>query len=422
MMPWMILALAFGSFFLDPAIFSKPTSINPAQTFMEGHCPHPEVTVPQDEPAPSETESDAAATETAKRDALRTAVQQLLKMQEDSGRWSYEAYHQDPGEPGRLPYGFQVGGTSIVSEALLLAAPQDKDVMAAVHHGLAFVLQALEHKKMAPLKTKTYDVRIWGHCFALQFLCQVRALKKAGQHAQAVDRWIPRLVETIAEEENAKGGWDYGQAKNPTAFVTAPVAQSLLFALSQGEKIPEGLLDRCRKVLEEARTKNGAFVYEGTANKPVSAGGGLPGSAGRSVLCETTLILLGGGSPEALQFALDNFYKHWRELEKRRAKAGTHAGRYGIAPYYFYYAHRYAAQLIELLPEEKRARERGRLAETVLKTRDEDGTWNDRYAKLHKRSRNVGTAFAMLALLAEKTPLPPRLSDIKAKDQGRREF
>ncbi|MBI4563714.1 MAG: hypothetical protein HY716_03350, partial [Planctomycetes bacterium] len=170
MFPWMILALALGSFFFEPSLLWKPASISPARTCGIGRCLRPEVTVPQDEPAPSEAKRDVGAMEEAKRDALRTAVQQLLKMQEDSGRWSYEAYHQDPGEPGRLPYGFQVGGTSIVGTALIFVAPDDKEVHAAVQRGLEFVLKALDHPKMAPLTKRRYDVRIWGHCFALEFL------------------------------------------------------------------------------------------------------------------------------------------------------------------------------------------------------------------------------------------------------------
>ena len=48
--------------------------------------------------------------------------------------------------------------------------------------------------------------------------------------------------------------------------------------------------------------------------------------------------------------------------------------------------------------------ERARLLEVILKTRDADGTWNDR---VFPRSRNYGTAMVVLALLGENTPIPP---------------
>ena len=102
---------------------------------------------------------------------------------------------------------------------------------------------------------------------------------------------------------------------------------------------------------------------------------------------------------------IDAFHKHWDELEKRRQKTGTHAGPYKIAPYYFYYGHRYAAQAIEMLPEKERPRERERLLKTILKTRDPDGTWNDR---VFPRSRNYGTSMVALALMGNKIPIPPQ--------------
>ncbi|MBI4563525.1 MAG: terpene cyclase/mutase family protein [Planctomycetes bacterium] len=345
----------------------------------------------------------------SKEEAVKIAVQELLKMQEKTGRWSYEAYHQDPQEKGGLPYGFQVGGTSIVGEALLLTAPDDKEVMAAVHRGLAWTLKALEHKKMTPRLKEAYDVRIWGHCYALQFLCRLRGMNKMGEYAEAVKEWIPKLVDTIIKEESPKGGWNYASRRVPASFVTSPMAQALMLAKSQGEAVPDELMQRTLEFLEACRLKDGSFYYGGSTKRPNWDGGGLPGSAGRAVVSESTLGFMGGSSPERIQFALDNFYRNWRELEKRRAKSGTHTGTYGIAPYYFYYAHRFLAQLIELLPEEKRPAERQRLFHTIMATRDDDGTWCDRYHKVHHRSRNVDTAFVLLAFLAEKAPLPPRL-------------
>jgi hypothetical protein len=93
--------------------------------------------------------------------------------------------------------------------------------------------------------------------------------------------------------------------------------------------------------------------------------------------------------------------------EKRRAKPGTHEGPYLIAPYYFYYGHRYAAQAVELFPESERAKERRRLFELALKTRNKDGTWNDR---VFPRARAYGTAMIVLSLLSDKIPAPPPLT------------
>ncbi|MBI4563878.1 MAG: hypothetical protein HY716_04195 [Planctomycetes bacterium] len=396
--PRWICVAALGTVLLSPALSPTPAqgrdheprreqpTIQESQTGAP-HVPNPPVT-------PAE--------------AVHVAVRELLEMQEDTGRWSYEAYYRDIGEPEGLPYGFQVGGTSIVATALLFAAPDDKDVLAAVRRGLAFVLRALAHEKMAPRRRESYDVRIWGHCFALEFLCRLRARRMAAERAADVDHWIPRLVKTIADEEIPGGGWNYASLRTPASFVTAPMVQALLLARSQGEHVSGALLERARNVLAGARMKDGAFRYaEATRGRdaPVKQGpSSLPGSASRSVVCEATLRLLGESSPDALQLALENFHRHWSDMEMLRGKPGTHQPPHAIASYYFYFSHRYAAQLIELLPRDQRARERERLAEMILMTRGGDGTWNDR---IFTRSRNVGTAFALLALLAERVPPPP---------------
>ena len=343
-----------------------------------------------------------------KEEAIKVAVAELIKMQEETGRWTYTAYHQDGQEPGGFPFGFQVGGTSIVGAALLLTAPEDKEVMEAVHKGVAWMLTALDHKKMKARKKEMYDVRTWGHCFALEFFCQLRRMDKMGEHAAAIKEWIPKLVETCIEEESPGGGWNYASYKTPASFVTVPFAQALMWAKAQGEAVPDEILERTLEFMKATRHKEGYYFYGGTVEKPSWDGGFLPGSAGRAAVSEAAIGLMGGSTPERIQFAVDNFYRNWGEMEKRRAKEGTHTGTYGIAPYYFYYSHRYMAQLVELLPEEKRAAERQRLYNTIMATRDDDGTWNDRFQPLHKRSRNVDTAFMLLAFLADKAPVPPK--------------
>jgi hypothetical protein len=74
-----------------------------------------------------------------------------------------------------------------------------------------------------------------------------------------------------------------------------------------------------------------------------------------------------------------------------------------IAPYYFFYAHRYAAQAIELLPEAEREGYRAKLLALLWKVREEDGGWNDR---VFPRSECFGTAMSMMALLAPRMPAP----------------
>jgi hypothetical protein len=331
---------------------------------------------------------------------VRVAVEQLVKMQEGDGLWPYEGVYR---VNRQIPIGYRIGGTAVVATALLFAAPENAEARTAIDKARAFLLKELHDPLMMPSSQDAYDVRVWGHAYALEFFCHLRAAKRTGEQGQEIDQWIAKLVEILVSEEIPGGGWNYANHSRHASFVTAPVTQALLYAAGQGEKVPAEVLGRARSVLEQSRADSGAFVYAGTLRPQADAR--LPGSAARSAACEATLYLMSASTQKSLQAAVDAFAQHWEELEKRRKKSGTHEGEYRIAPYYFYYGHRYAAQAIELLPPEKRPAERQRLLDLILKTRDDDGTWNDR---IFPRSRNYGTAAILLALLAEKTPIPPK--------------
>jgi hypothetical protein len=331
---------------------------------------------------------------------IERGIVEILKAQEDS-QWPYEGVYRVRGE---IPVGYRIGGTSIAAGALLAAAKAaDKKAAEAIERALAFVLKELAHPLMRPSVENAYDVRVWGHACALEFLCRARAAKRAGARAKEVDAWIDALVKTLVEEELPGGGWNYGNRNAHAAFVTAPVTQALLLARSQGEKVPDETLERARRALESSRVESGAFLYSGRARDGGDRRAQLPGSIARSPAAETTLLLLGGGSLDAIRKSLDAFHEHWEELEKRRQQPGTHE-----PPYYFYFGHLYAAQAIEMLPKSERPKERKRLLEKLLRTRDADGTWNDR---VFARSRAYGTSCAVLALLGEKMAMPPTLKD-----------
>jgi hypothetical protein len=348
--------------------------------------------------------ASARADTPSRADLLKTAIEQLVQLQEDDGQWSYEGVYRVARE---IPVGYRIGGTAIVADTLLYAAPESSAAKAAIAKAIPFILKQLEHPLMAPSTQNGYDVRVWGHSCALEFFCHLRAAKADGEHATAIGSWIPKLVETLVTEEIPGGGWNYANRQRQASFVTAPVTQALLLAKAQGEKVPEEVLTRARQVLEKSRTTEGGFVYSGAATPQIRPGDRVPGSAARSAVCEVTLVLLGGGSPDAIRTALNSFHENWDELKKRHQQTGTHVAPYMIAPYYFYYGHRYAAQAIQLLPESERAKERDRLLTVILKTRDMDGTWNDR---VFPRSRGYGTAMVVLALMGDTIPVPPKYS------------
>jgi hypothetical protein len=349
--------------------------------------------------------------------AIAEGVRILVACQEEGGAWPYQGVYGARDEKGNYlpPVGYQVGGTAICALALLHAAePADADAKRAIESSVDFVLRTLDHPLMTPEFAGGYDVRIWGHAYALLLFARLKAMARAGPRAEAVARQIPWLVAAIEKTEIPGGGWNYSRRGGwekpnaPSTFTTAPVVQALLEARAAGAQVSGAVLERARRVLEQGRISNGAFVYAGASagREGEDPRAKIPGAIARMPICETTLRLLGGGATAATKQSVEAFLREWQALEDRRKKTGTHDGPYGIAPYYYFYGHYYAAQAIESLPEPERGPLRARLYEKIFHVREPDGSWNDR---VFERSKNFGTAMVVLALLAPKLPPPPAL-------------
>jgi hypothetical protein len=338
--------------------------------------------------------------------ALLVDLQENLASEKGEKReWPYEGVYR---EKGQIPVGYRVGGTAISAWALIESPhhAKSKASQAAVARAVEFLFETLENPAMSAGFSGGYDVRGWGHAYALQLFLRLRAQKLVpkGQEKK-LDLWVTKLVETLhATEIVESGGWNYsrpgGGAKRAPAspFMTAPTLIALFEAQRQGEKVDAGLVTRALDALEGCRTEAGAIPYNTGAKKDE-----WPGAIGRSPITECVLVLSGRGSVDNVRRSLDNFLEHWEWLEKRRKGTGTHVPPYGVAPYYFFYAHGYAALSIEFLPEAERESYRERFLARLFQVQEASGGWNDR---IFPRSENYGTAMGLLAMLAPKLPRP----------------
>lgn len=360
--------------------------------------------------------------------ALARGVELLLSMQEADpasssaldanakikNQWPYEGVYR---VQRQIPIGYRIGGTSICAIALLRAPGFDNnaDARQAVDRAADFVVDALDHPLMNPDYEGGYDVRGWGYTYALQLLLVLNDPSRSLQP----EKWrgsprcadaINRCIKAIQQTEIAQvGGWNYARAAGkdavspPSPFMTGPTLQALFEARRQDFKVDQQVVERALNALDQARTRSGSFVYSGVDGS--TSREAVPGSVGRMLVSETTLYLAGRSSLERVRGSVDAFFTHWEWLEKRRAQQGTHVAPYGVAPYYFFYAHYYAAQAIEQLPAIDRPEYRRRLANTLFSIRADDGSWNDR---VFDRSANFGTAMSMMALGMNKSPRPAR--------------
>jgi hypothetical protein len=336
----------------------------------------------------------------------------------DAGaEWPYEGVHRTQVSNAILviPGGYRVGGTAICCLAILEAPGFDKDPerVKAVQKGLTFVMDFMEgNPDMDASFSDGYDVRGWGHTYALSLA--LRALNQKGLLSETEERRLKRtttwLVDTLQKSEiENRGGWNYSrraQGKEPASastFMTAPTVLALLQAKAQGYKVQKDVLDRAVATLEAARVEDlGTYQYgsgpgKGRARKSWEHPAG---SSGRTAVCELALHAAGKGDVTRLRAGVMQFFAYWDELKARHQGTQTHDEKhFMIAPYYFYFAHTYAALAIEQLPSEERPYLRQLMREYVWRTREEAGTWNDR---IFAPSSCFGSAMSILAVCAPR--------------------
>jgi len=338
--------------------------------------------------------------------ALLQTAELLLTRQEgpSRGEWPYEGVYR---ERGQIPAGYRVGGTGICGEVLLQlpAKARSPEVLASISRATVFICDGIDDPAMSIDDYKGgYDVRGWGYCYGARFLLALRAHSAVPSGTEArVDRalrWYLTALERIEIPE--VGGWNYARrpgAETPAPaapFMTAPCLATLFEAQRQGLAVNDAIVQRGLEALQRTRTPSGNYAYS-SAQQTREGDKSMPGAIGRMVCGEAILLRAGRSDTTRVRFAVDQFFEHWKELEARRQKTGTHVPPYGVAPYYFFFAFLHAAEAIELLPESDRPALRTRLAALFAEVRDADGTWNDR---VFKRSASYGSSMSTMALLA----------------------
>jgi len=330
-------------------------------------------------------------------------LEEVRKNSSQGREWPYEGvYRVRPDR--RIPPGYRVGGTALVCDALLAAPGMKKGDarQGAVSRAVGLMLELLEtDEKMSAGPKRGYDVRGWGHAYALGLFADVlkRGYPLEPKIKKRVEAMIPHLLKCLKTNETKQGGWNYAGAR-PSSFMTSSTVLTLYRVESSGFDVDDAMIDRALDALEKGRSDNGAFGYSGRRKEP------MPASCARSASAELALFLAGRSSHKRLRVAIDGFFTHWDELKKRKSKQGTHLPPYSIAPYYFFFGHTYVAMAIEYLPEKDRPALRKSLREVIWRTRESNGGWNDR---IFPRTESYSTAMVILALLApDQKALPMR--------------
>ncbi|MEZ5979537.1 MAG: hypothetical protein R3F34_15160 [Planctomycetota bacterium] len=163
-----------------------------------------------------------------------------------------------------------------------------------------------------------------------------------------------------------------------------------------------GHLDRCLRVLRRASLPNGAYSYNGSDPIPRSPAGesidNVKGSLGRIQVCNWARYSI--GDPEVdldrLRWGLDRFLEFHKFLDVARMRPVPHEAYYANAGYFYMFAHYYACETIQLLPEDEREAYYAKVRPHLIKCQRKDGSSCDFLGS----SYNViaGTSYTALAL------------------------
>lgn len=272
---------------------------------------------------------------------------------------------------------------------------------------------------MLKLKRSAQDVLYnnWGHAYGMSTFRMMYERKLAvsltpevqEERLKKIRECIQYQIQMLESDECLAGGWCYydmqNSAEHPSAstlcFLTGTVLVSFADARECGVEIPQRLVERGVDSLLRQRRPNGSFAYgEYTANRPASINHSAA-SLGRSQVCHLALGLWGD-----TKIATQQEYTDWLNrlisrigwLDIGRKRPVPHESWFNVAGYFYYYAHYYAARVVdELEDSESQKNFSNYLAAIQLGLQEKDGSWWD--YPLYDYHPYYGTGMALSTLV-----------------------
>ena len=341
------------------------------------------------------------------RRAHRQGVEFLLRDQNADGSWgTFES-----SRPGEIYLGtvssfnaFHQATSALCCMALAQPSREIPAAKAALDRGLHFLL-TVEPSNRATGDT-FYDN--WTHLYVLQALSVFLQDERFAVMHKELRRVAERELGTLARLQSADGGfgyYDFGWAlKRPmgmesTSFMTSAALMALDEAKRAGLTVPDPMIRSGLASLSGLRLGDGAFIYSHyAALRPGVLFNRVNGSLGRSQPCNLAMWTFHHKDLKNsdLVRGLDNLFTQHAFIEMGRGRPYPHEAWYYTAGYYFFFGHYYAARVIEQLEPAERPAWRSKLASTLVRLQDPDGSWFD--FPLYGYYKEYGTAFALMSL------------------------
>ncbi len=216
------------------------------------------------------------------------------------------------------------------------------------------------------------------------------------------------LLDILLRNQAPDGGWAYYDkppfSRRPTwatSFCTALVIPWLARARDLGWGPEQPVIDRAVRYVRRCALPGGAYEYDLRPIPRVTGGehiNHLKGSLGRIQVCNWGLASVGEPhvTSDRIREGLTAFFEHHRFLDVARMRPIPHEAYYANAGYFYFFGHYYAAQAINLLPEQERERWHAKLRPHIAKTQRRDGSASDYLASPYMIT--ASTAYSALTL------------------------
>jgi len=354
--------------------------------------------------------------------SIRRGVDFLIESQRKSGAWGGPQRTKGlniyaPGMASHLA--FRTGTTSLALQALcesreLFDGERRKKIEAAIDRGQAWLLEHSDRLLRAEPDAWVQQMgialySIWGHAYALHAIVPLHERAGGDEELQAklmkLAQYHVRRLETCAF---INGGWSYYDqtaktltpGDSPFSFSTATVLVALKEAEKLGLEFPKPLADKAIASLLRQRYPDFSYAYgEYLRMMPRLSINRPAGSLGRSQVCNLALRLYGDKqvTDEVMKAWLNRLFARNGWLSIGRKRPIPHESHFGVAGYFYYYGHYYAALCIEQLPDDERQRPYDHLARILMPLQEKDGSWWD--YPLYDYHQGWGTAMAVSALV-----------------------
>ena len=341
--------------------------------------------------------------------AIERGVAFLLGVQNKDGSWGsahqtkrLNIYAPVPG----AHHGFRAAVTSLCVSALIETGGDGEEVQHALERGEQWMFKHLPDVRRA---TPEAIYNNWAHAFAIQTLVRIHPRSSASdERRRQIKSLIQQQIEMLARYESVDGGWGYYDFRAGTqkpasfsnSFLTATVLVALDDARHLGIQPPEKLVRRAIASIHRQRKADFSYLYSERLKwwpmTPINRRGS---SLGRSQACNLALRVWGDEhlTDQVLKTWLDRLFARNLWLDIGRKRPVPHESWFGVAGYFFYYGHYYAALCIDQLEPEDRSHFQHHLAHILTGLQEKDGSWWD--FPLYNYHQQYGTAMALMSLV-----------------------